>query len=296
MSIVDIVKPLIVSIKTLLVFFLTFIKSFFVSIGIDRSIALLSSVATILTAAVLFFTLRETQKQTRRAFKPDIVLSRSLFYVFWRKFGKSYLPICWTNSSLKGSSDKIADPNSLIHLEGYNIGVGAAKSIDLKWDYDIMSFVHTIKVFDKGKIFSFIDPMHSRRHSFQRFSIKSVGYELFINPDLDMKRFLDYSLPSNIKTAPIQIYFPQSFITLSSILIYLFAVNYKKRNINNKFPVSLPTLKLLMSYKDIANNIHTKEFDVSFTFCALIEQLPKTEYCSAATGIIDVVEKKYEMP
>lgn len=97
----------------------------------DQLIAMVGQAATWVTVVVVFLTLREMGRQRKQSLQPELVIPRVLLH---GALDNDYFPTDWsTESSNQDESVKLKRryPNVTI----YNLGVGSATNIDLRWDF-----------------------------------------------------------------------------------------------------------------------------------------------------------------
>jgi hypothetical protein len=229
---------------------------------IDRLIALISSLGTLFSSILVLFTLIEMQKQRKNTIKPELVFPQLDLYAYWKQHNNIFLPEIWSSEEIQEDRMKMVINRLLIpslKIDGYNIGIGAAKKIEISWDFDIEEIIKRIKTKDKNNIIEI-------RYCVGKLFQLQFGRPLNISINLgnDMKSSADYLLPTSVKLDPLKIKLPSSFIILWSVLFYL-------ENINNggNTVIQIQTLdfedlllRLCIKYTDIGNNHYEQRFNI----------------------------------
>ncbi len=228
---------------------------------------LLPSIAIIISLVALgmsYFNYKESKKQTKSTYLPEIAIFGSEFRVFIddSDFFLSEVEDC--DGLYKEISVKKEDMNLFKYLEKEksdnphpnikltNIGMGTAKNITLEWKFKVKEVVDRIKKMDRKEQIKF------------DFS-GSPGFLGIIGPGPIgncstniMQRY--YPLEKNFlkKNEEIDLYFPHIFLSLFEILVYIYWREHKVQFI--------PSLFLNITYEDISGNKYNKQYEVIFGF------------------------------
>jgi hypothetical protein len=109
--------------------------------SIEQIIGILGQVATWVTVILVFFTLREMEKQRKASQKPELIIPN--VSVFGYTDNKDiFIASNWSNKEIKSDGFVIEKYPQFIL---YNIGAGAAKEINIKWDFDLTNTVKSIQ-------------------------------------------------------------------------------------------------------------------------------------------------------
>lgn len=210
-----------------------------------------SVILTTITSILILFTLFEMKNQRESIYKPDLILrSSKRFYMYSEKNGDIDLLSLWTNEKIDASDqgtrdDLIKDPErNLIGIPIYNIGMGTAKDVKIKWDYDKEEIQKLI--INKTKD----NPLWAPGSNIET----TVPLVRDINAEDDI---IDYILPSQIKSSSENFYIPVEF---QNDFNYFLPILLRENNIS-----SIPKLRLKLCYKDIANQNCHKEYILIFS-------------------------------
>lgn len=217
-------------------------------------IPVIAIILTLFTSGIAYFTLREMQNQRKSSYQPDIILNLPDFYMYSFQHGTKHLPLLWTHNK---QMDKENVKREKIFANGYNIGIGSAKQLKVVWNFNIVAFLQKIKAKNKDNILNI------------NFSKNLMIVKLAEAKTLEIAAIkntedqIDYIIPSQIKSEPVKFNIPIIYLHLVSILIFL--ENFKEFNTNINF---IP-LKMNLSYRDIGNTEHKKEFTFYFKISSL---------------------------
>ncbi|MDR6554663.1 hypothetical protein [Paenibacillus qinlingensis] len=170
----------------------------------------------------------EIQKSTI----PVILIKEASFAAFKGK-NSSYL-LKWSNNR----SDESAD----FKLEFFNIGLGAAKNIQLSWSYDVQSLIDRIHKNNNANVYRLTYDSKT-----QRIEINSTNHSYYFLRDLEYKT--DYILPVNVINESTKIELPSSYLLFCSVLLDVF---------DNEEAMNWPLLNLKINYRDVVGNQYTR--------------------------------------
>jgi hypothetical protein len=97
---------------------------------LDQYITGLSSLATLATAVATFWTVHELTSQRKAAVKPDVIPANQRAFVFLRN-PPDRLRYWWGKEAVDETS---LDQPTIYDIELFNVGVGAAKNLEIRWD------------------------------------------------------------------------------------------------------------------------------------------------------------------
>src|SRR5687768_4300953 len=104
-------------------------------------LTIIGQIATWVTIALVYFTLREMRNQRRAAQKPELIIPKVPIYGY-AVDNEIFIASKWSNRELKNDSIVVEErPQAII----YNIGAGAAKEINIKWDFDLSGAIKSIQ-------------------------------------------------------------------------------------------------------------------------------------------------------
>jgi hypothetical protein len=224
---------------------------------------IISALAAVTYTIVAFRTLLEIKAQRETTYRPDIIVDEGLFYIYSYKSDKGEFPVEYTYEK----------KNQLYHCENFtissfsinlfNIGLAAAKEIQIEYSFDLDKISSIIneqnKTLPADKIINI-----KKGNAFLEFKAaeNAVVRSSYHAIDSQLKREINHILPVNISSNPIKIALPTYILEIHSILIYSFWMNDTK---DNEFP-ELPIINLKISYFDIGNNKHSKEYELSILY------------------------------
>jgi hypothetical protein len=210
----------------------------------------LSIIATLITSLVSFGTLWNVRKQRLNASRPDIYVKDRTFTMNLNIPGK--IPE-WGGKGETGT----------FSLPLYNIGLGTAKKIQIKWELE-EDYIIKVKQLDKS------DNYHIEHNSLVRgleiYNKENKFFPTWTNLNLDLSQKVDFILPYNSNTETIQsLVLPWSIMELYGIHMELFI----KYNDLTKLESSLEDIfSVEISYFDVNNKKYKKHFKVSLVFAS----------------------------
>lgn len=205
---------------------------------------------TTFTSLLILFTLFEMKNQREAIYKPDLILSSNKrFYMYKKNGNNDFVPILWSNKEVniqnKQEYDELIRDNynydNKIEIDIFNIGMGAAKKVELQWEYN-KEKVQKMIINEVNK-----DPtwIKSSNNPYALLTERKKNYDF------------DYILPSEISQEVKSISFPIGFKNDFSYALTVLLKN-KKRN-------EIPKLNLKIIYQDLANQKCVKKFVFKFT-------------------------------
>lgn len=241
--------------------------------NIDRIIALISSIGTFISAIVVIFTLREMKEQRKSAYRPELIVNNSNFFIYSDTNGRRYFPAIWSNKELEKPSKENIEKIKPIHLNVYNIGLAAAKCIEIRWSFDVAKIIDEINSF---KDFDDVEVTYNRNiRNRETVEIICPSGEIFLVLNNDFfKISYDYLLPNDKDGALIEVEIPYVYCMLCSTIIYYKMINGKNSDIDfDKFP----EFSLSIKYEDISRNVYEKEFKFKLNINSMIVPLKNNE-------------------
>ncbi|WP_342601588.1 hypothetical protein [Peribacillus sp. FSL E2-0159] len=184
--------------------------------------------------------LEEMIQQREDSVRPELFFNNEKYGLSFHK--KMGIGVFYKNKKLLNNNH--FDTN--LYLRINNIGVGHAKNIQIKWDFDLSSSIDFIKLYDKDNNYI-------------------IEYKPGISLDLNesssiyLDKEFESSLPIFIKNEDYNIPLPNSYTRILSIIIHVLMVEHNFKVAAEK----LPKLKFTISYYDVLNNKTIKEFDIT---------------------------------
>lgn len=231
-------------------------------------IAVLSGIGTFISAMIAVFTLKEVKKQRLSLYQPDILLKSFTVLI-------SKSPLTKENEELLvykvsdfndySKNYNLVDFDITPKYKVNNLGLGIAKHIKCKWDFDSEKAIKLIsKLLPKDFHFSY----HAKLNLYFLHNSKNEDFHYSANANIS-KNIIDYIPPINIQEHFHYHSIPE-IIIFTHYLFLLFKNNLVEKNGDNfgifefndyKFPS--PTLNI--EYRDINNKkyIKTYKFNIS---------------------------------
>lgn len=237
--------------------------------------SIISSIATLITALLIYLTLKEMARQRKDTIIPEIVSINQYIFGSKNPIAATGCPTFWQKHHPDDPSKEsnIIDPDYKISL--LNLGNGAAKQISLEWSYDIEGLLKKINEFSQI-LFS---DLYIKKTSENWLSFKRKdGSGGRINLELDLKGSIDYLLPISIKKIDDNARLPYSYLQLVSQYIQL--LSQDKKGTLDKNLLQLYPIKLKISYSDIAGNKFIKhcQFSIDITILGVTDGAAVTSF------------------
>ncbi|MCF2516041.1 hypothetical protein [Dyadobacter sp. CY351] len=219
------------------------------------------------------------QKQIDLSLKPDLYIldEEVVGHVSLASNGR-YYP--WTILSVPSNSDKDLPQVSLV-----NIGIGAAKKITYKWDFDLTRIAAYINTADGGIAINL-----RARNALQITLSETVGGVFISTPYLSENQ-LDIIVPYRIGDSYKRIPIPYPYLLSFYLTVYLMLESAEKKTLSEDHLLeNFPQCILSISYMDALNNTHKKQF--TLVLKEAIGSMVKTSGANPAfSGKIGFVEQ-----
>lgn len=217
----------------------------------DQWIALLASVGACLSALATFLTVRQIAKQREATYRPELAISRVHFKANPNPVASGALPTMWGACDTKAMDTPINLEDLPLPLR--NIGLGAARAVDLQWSFDLAGTARLANDLARRALI----PAYFRVEN-ENLSIKSPdlgnGTSMWRN---QRQIRIDFVLPSSVEKEPVPVRLPHAYVTLVAALVYLTAK--VKDGVHS---VELPSLTAAFTYNDIGGGGHEQIFEV----------------------------------
>jgi hypothetical protein len=223
----------------------------------------ISALAAVIYTIITFKTLKEIKAQRETTYRPDIIIDEGLFYIYSYKTDKGEFPVEYTYDKKDPLYNCDTFKMSSFSINLFNIGLAAAKEIQIEYSFHLDKIIDTIleqnKLLPTDKI---IDIRKAERFVEFKPAKEAVGGASYHAIDNQLKREINHILPVNISNSPIKINLPSYLLEIHSILIYNFWLSDAKQK---DFP-DLPIVNIKISYMDIGNNKHSKDYELSISY------------------------------
>jgi len=227
----------------------------------EQSALIIICVTAVITACLLII-----NKTLGNKDDPCLAIPEGNIYFYWEKQSKENMfPELW--SKIKMINQEIKDMH-VHYLDCVNIGTSAAKNIEIYWEYDIDEYIKLIKKIDVNNV---IDIRYT--DSKLMFSIKYPKNNYLKHPiiysqslPLKYRGNIDYILPVNSSTAPVQIKTNRGYLMLATLYYYVLYLNQNclENGFVDSFLAKLPECMLRIKYKNITNHKYHSSFKLSF--------------------------------
>ena len=211
----------------------------------DLTANLITGIATLAATILVFFTLREMQRQRKSAYQPTITIPKQNIVYFE-----------WDNNKVDDNPANFSctedekEPHISPNIELFNIGMGPAKNIKLNWEFNVDFFETKLEELTNRKLVE----MDGDKTTFLG---ELVTYSF---PTTQKDYTLDYILPSNIKPELTKIRLPGLYIFYFAIYSYLTIKPVNNDDFNRKLVEVTPPLLLSLSFENIVNEGHSHQF------------------------------------
>lgn len=228
-------------------------------------ISVISAFGTIAAAIIYYFTLKEIKKQRLDKYAPSLFIDRATFFVQGVIRNEIEMPYKWKNGPVEFNKIYTEfEPYGItnrFYLNLYNIGLGIAKNIEVRFSYDDEEFIVRINELAK-KI------PEDRRIKIEltadRISLSAENKNLpFSNNNFPRSAYMASDInnivPISISNNYTQIDLPLSFMELFNIYM-----NYIGYLLGKEAPeINPPILTIEISYQNIANDSLLQRFTIS---------------------------------
>ena len=225
-------------------------------------LTIIGQIATWVTIVLVYFTLREMRNQRRAAQKPELIIPNVSIYGYAAD-NEIFIASNWSNKELKNDGVVVEErPQVTI----YNIGAGAAKEINIKWDFDLSGAIKSIQDYCYRNSIPVVVSTQN-----DGLIVEHKGNKSWMNIKAYSSIEHAYLMPAWVTSLGLKSGLPVTFLQLISILIFL-DNHQRQKNPSDKsfFPLveesrfKIPPLFCELSYEDISGERYAKKFDVTF--------------------------------
>lgn len=218
--------------------------------SLPELISLISSVAALVTAIIVFFTLIEMKRQRQSSYKPDLICKPLRFSISANTTDNLQHVISTIDNRDKSDQDHHSSDG-----EVFNIGLGSAKNLCVTWRFDYeqaTELVNKLNV-ELGLTISIEDNI---------LIIKDKNGGTCIDLEHDLLQSIDYLLPVSIENKPAPILIPSSYVHL--IGLYSVLRIYRDPEITLNFGLSdFPQLGMTTDFNDVGGKGYKKKHRVN---------------------------------
>ncbi len=191
-------------------------------------VSAVASLATLVTMVLVAFTLLEMAKQRKTTYRPDIVLTTSGYFIYAEHQGGALSYLHFSNEEVGSNTVQMERRLNRVYLDGFNIGLGTAKLVDVAWEFQVDHLVQKLN------------------------EDVASGFQVeFKHDDVFTEGYLSYKLPKEPSGG---------VIALSHEAARLYSTMADKTKWAAE---AFPVLRVKITYADIGNNVHKKSFSVT---------------------------------
>lgn len=210
--------------------------------NLNEWMTLISSIGALLTAIVALCTLFELFKQRKSSYKPDLCILKSHFDIKGPGLGEANLALNWSEPSPSENTRILGTSLTLV-----NIGFGAAKNIEAKWNFNSNLLIQEINQLAQKYYMAFYIEEEDGY-----ISIKSKTSKVYtVSSELDSYNF-EYLLPHTNNQIGRELALPSSYTLLVGAFLSLCS---KEENFSMQL-IEIPKLELNLRYFDLGKGKH----------------------------------------
>jgi hypothetical protein len=242
-----------------------------------------TNLAAIITAVVAFFTLIQIKKQTEYSYRPDVMVQGSAEYLYlaYDKEIKTVKDFQWSNSAPERKDTLDFKSNDQLSLDIVNIGLAAAKEIELEWEFAVSRMTQeiqfkTLALDTKSQNI----PDDSRSQLLINNSLLSIPSSFYF----------EHLLPINQSNIPLKLEIFSHYLLLwANVVTRLSNLNLpdtEKNELIVEFIESCPELKLNLKYLDIGQKSYQKTYSLKLmpSFLDMVNQIVKVKILCLEEG------------
>lgn len=219
---------------------------------IDQTISLAASIGACLSAIAAFLAVRQVSKQRESSYKPELVLSKTIFECLPNFVTEGNIPDRWAPS--KENNEEETNLLRSFSMPLRNVGLGAAQNIKVTWSFPIEIIVSTVnEITQKSLVPAYF------KYENEMLSLKSEGMGGSTSMWGNQKnRRIDFVLPAAMDSSPVELELPHAYIQIVSALIHFSA---KAENLESF--LEIPPLDVDIEFSDIGGGQHKSKFSIS---------------------------------
>jgi hypothetical protein len=226
----------------------------------DQIIALASSIGACLSAFATFLTVKQVSKQREFSYRPEIAISKVIFNCGKNSITEGKIPDTWLKES---DSKEVYNYFNDFSIPLKNVGLGAAKNIEIFWSFAIEELVAIINTQTQKLLI----PAYFEYNG-KSLLLKSEGMGESVSMWNNQKiANIDFILPASVEKAATELILPHAYIQLVSALIY-----FKSKSENLDFLKNVPCLQLRIKYSDIGRRQHEVKYNIFTSIVAVMNK------------------------
>lgn len=253
-------------------------------------IAALSAIGTFITAFIAYRAIKETQHQRESSYRPDLYLEATDAHLLSPEFGQYFCSVRFMQEIRTAPSDgykiirqndieydteRFLPPQRWMVAHFFNIGLGTAKAVDYKWNFDLEKSIALLKKYagNSPMIISKNVGEYSNLDILYTISDVQRNYTQYLHAsEINKTGSTDFIRANNIPVIQSQLIISGPYLQiLLAYLFYKYKLVYEETKdfIHETFD-ELPPLYLHVSYKDVQNKLYSKKINVAFTFYSTV--------------------------
>jgi len=267
--------------------------------------ALVAALAAMLTAGGTFLTVGQMQRQMEASCRPELTFARVLIKAEPERptgalpvssgplpthWTEQPLPTHWTEeprfpvSGTTTSTSKITAP-AWFFTNLYNVGLGAATSINVVWNFAVEDMIEEINRLAQRTL----------TPAFYEYNKGALSLESQTWPkttilwENEKKASLDYIMPESTHHTAAALRIPLTYIQLFSTYLYLQILQKDNRAETKIFPLQIDTfpLQIDISYGDISGRRHQVSFSLRISLISIVSASKRKDSSMTFDAYID---------
>jgi hypothetical protein len=201
------------------------------------------------------------QKQTASTYRPEITFA-GVNFTACSHDSSGPIPSFWSRGPKIAENqisleDDHSFPSPTVSI--YNIGLGAATNIQVRWNFPIERIAdETNKLAQRALVPAYFE-YKSDSLKFQSEAWRQIQYYSIWHNQRESE--IDYILPESTQRSEVEVEIPDAVTKLISSYIYFNAI--QKRD-TPTWELDIPPLEATISYSDISGEKRTQRFDLNF--------------------------------
>ena len=205
-------------------------------------------VISLVSTVLVLLTLFEMQEDRNAAYRPDVSFSDTTVAITWEDMSteepsESFSTVEPEEDSISTLYDSLSESyafNAPTELQMYNIGVGTAKDVTLKWDHEanVAAFIKAFSNYENVNV------------SLQGNILYVESPSLSFGQGVGTERIAEFMLSSTEESHNVTFPYAYSFLI---------------RELLSRAPIEsdFPTFSLVITYSDVQNKTYSKELTVT---------------------------------
>ena len=259
-------------------------------IGVLSNVAaLVAGLAAMATAVGTFLTVQQMQRQMEASYRPELTFARVLLKAE-PDSPSSPLPTHWTEQPRYPVSGTTTSTNTItvpawFTTNLYNVGLGAATSINVVWNFTIEGMIEEVNRLAQRTL----------TPAFYEYNKGALSLESQTWPprtilwENEKKASLDYIMPESTHHTAAALRFPLTYIQLFSTYLYLQILQKDNRAETKIFPLQIDTfpLQIDISYGDISGRRHQVSFSLRISLISIVSASKRKDSSMTFDAYID---------